>query len=1141
MEVDVGLFSLFHRKHAVSKPHHQGTRGARFGFRTCRIEQMESRQLLSVSAAPLKVATTYFEDSNDFDQSSVLKGTTTPVADLFEVSFTGGAAGSQLTQLRIDTDNTFFDTAAGGIGAYGSFPLTIISHDGFQITSSEVVDGGTSLVFNLSGFTAGEKLVFSVDVDEQGNLQPNAVAEGAEFEGATLKASFTAPHMQDITTPALTFYDSFSLVGTGLENLLPNDGYSNAAAQDFVPTNCSAGPVYTAAANGSVQQIPLPITLSGTVFSDLNANNKQETGDLGIAGVTLTLYEMDGGNYVATGKTALTDASGNYKFTGLLPGEYQVVETQPDGYLSVGDTPGTVGGQTRGEVVTVDILGNINLDGGDDSIHNDFAEVQPASLSGYVYVDANNNGVYDTGETPISGVQLTLIDAGGETINLTTVTNEAGYYHFGGLMPGTYGVAETQPDGYLDGLDAAGSAGGVAHNPGNLIDSIHLAGGVNGINYNFGELLPASISGRVFVDNNGNNQLDDGEPLLADVTIYLLDGAGNRIASTTTDQNGKYAFTDLTPGVYGVEEVQPTAYLEGGDAVGSAGGQLDGYDRILQAQLDSGVDGVSYDFWEVIPAKISGYVFQDGPAIKINQGDPMPNIPSLRDGKLTSDDTRLSGVTLELCDGSGVPLKDSQGNPITTTTDANGYYEFNLLRPGVYSIVEIQPAKYLPGLDTAGSKGGLVVNQYSVPDAETLATLAVDASGAAIVRIWIDPGDTAAEYNFSHVLVETTPPNNPPGYVPPGQISPWLPPPMPLGPAEFLVGGSPYMVVPEVIKQPIFGGGGMPGGYSWHLSVIDAGQPRQETAGSEFVQVSQSTVFDPVSWTGADLDQAVWILADKDGVPIKKLRFGMHGAKPVVGDWDGSGTTKIGVFMDGLWFLDLNGDGSWDRGDLWVQLGKKGDQPVAGDWNGDGKTDIGIFGPTWIGDTSAVAAEPGLPDADNLSTKIRPKNMPPDPTEAAVGYRTLKKGHNGKMRSDLVDHVFQYGEEGDRAVAGDWNGDGIYTIGVFRKGVWYLDMDGDGRFTEADVSFEFGQPGDIPVVGDWTGDGVTKVGVYRGGTFYLDTNNNRQLDPADKVIQLGQAGDKPVAGDWTGDGVDKVGVYEDGAAAPDVPLQAARP
>jgi serine-aspartate repeat-containing protein C/D/E len=246
------------------------------------------------------------------------------------------------------------------------------------------------------------------------------------------------------------------------------------------------------------------------------------------------------------------------------------------------------------------------------------------------------------------------------------------------------------------------------------------------------------------------------------------------------------------------------------------------------------------------------------------------------------------------------------------------------------------------------------------------------------------------------------------------------------------------------------------------------------------------------------------------------------------------------VFIDGVWFLDLNGDGVWDKGDLWVKLGKKGDQPVVGDWNGDGKTDIGIFGPTWVGDTQAIASEPGLPDSQSPPAKSRPKNVPPDPTEAAVGYRTLKKGHAGKMRSDLIDHVFQYGENGDIAVTGDWNGDGIYTIGIFRKGVWFLDMDGDGRWSEGDVAAEFGQEGDLPVVGDWNGDGISKLGVYRNGTFYLDTNNDRQIDSTDKVVQLGSAGDKPVSGDWDGDGVDKVGVYEDGAASADLPLQASR-
>ena len=81
---------------------------------------------------------------------------------------------------------------------------------------------------------AGEKLVLSVDVDEQGNLQPNAVVEGAEFEGATLTASFTAPHMEDLTTAPMVFYDTYDLTGSGLENALPNDNYDNAAALVYV-------------------------------------------------------------------------------------------------------------------------------------------------------------------------------------------------------------------------------------------------------------------------------------------------------------------------------------------------------------------------------------------------------------------------------------------------------------------------------------------------------------------------------------------------------------------------------------------------------------------------------------------------------------------------------------------------------------------------------------------------------------------------------------------------------------------------------------------------------------------------------------------------------------------------------------------
>ena len=65
----------------------------------------------------------------------------------------------------------------------------------------------------------------------------------------------------------------------------------------------------------------------------------------------------------------------------------------------------------------------------------------------------------------------------------------------------------------------------------------------------------------------------------------------------------------------------------------------------------------------------------------------------------------------------------------------------------------------------------------------------------------------------------------------------------------------------------------------------------------------------------------------------------------------------------------------------------------------------------------------------------------------------------------------------------------------------------------------------MPVVGDWNGDGIEEIGIFRGGTWILDIDGDRELEATDKVFELGGAGDKPVAGDWNGDGIDDPAVY----------------
>ena len=88
-------------------------------------------------------------------------------------------------------------------------------------------------------------------------------------------------------------------------------------------------------------------------------------------------------------------------------------------------------------------------------------------------------------------------------------------------------------------------------------------------------------------------------------------------------------------------------------------------------------------------------------------------------------------------------------------------------------------------------------------------------------------------------------------------------------------------------------------------------------------------------------------------------------------------------------------------------------------------------------------------------------------------------------------------------------------------------MDGDGRWSKGDQVTEFGEEGDLPVVGDFNGDGIDEIGVYRAGKWIIDTNGNRRIDAGDKVIELGTAADKPIVGDFDGDGVDEPGLYRD--------------
>lgn len=115
-------------------------------------------------------------------------------------------------------------------------------------------------------------------------------------------------------------------------------------------------------------------------------------------------------------------------------------------------------------------------------------------------------------------------------------------------------------------------------------------------------------------------------------------------------------------------------------------------------------------------------------------------------------------------------------------------------------------------------------------------------------------------------------------------------------------------------------------------------------------------------------------------------------------------------------------------------------------------------------------------------------------------------------------------------VAGDWDGDGTETIGVFNPSAssWALRNSNSGG--APDISeFSFGnasaQP--YPVVGDWNGDGIDTIGVYYQTNGVFDLRDHNNAGGADYSFQFGNPATGPigVAGDWNGDGRDGIGVY----------------
>jgi hypothetical protein len=352
------------------------------------------------------------------------------------------------TQARTDVDFGYAQQVV-----IGNFAWHDVDADGSQDGGEPGLDGVEVTLFNAANDTIAGATV---------------TAEGGAYEFVVMPGEYYVV----FTTPA---------------------GWNPAPADQGADTTDSDADPVTGRTSASIltggQEDPdldagfyQPAVISGRVSKD--ADNDGD-GDVDFPGVLLELLDGSGnpvdGDPITSGvqpRTAVTGVDGSYRFDNLMPGSYQVRETQPPGYGSVSDADGG----------NRDLIGDsvpITLVSGQEVAGRDFIEIELGSISGYVYA----------GSAPIAGVTLALLDQTGAPVDgnpntpglqpFTTVTDSLGRYSFKGVVPGVYQVREIQPYGYNSFGDVDGGDIDVIGD----VTPITIAPGQHNENNNFVETL----------------------------------------------------------------------------------------------------------------------------------------------------------------------------------------------------------------------------------------------------------------------------------------------------------------------------------------------------------------------------------------------------------------------------------------------------------------------------------------------------------------------------------------------------------------------------------------------------------------------------------------------------------------------------
>jgi hypothetical protein len=394
-------------------------------------------------------------------------------ADSGNVSYVGGTA--TFADPTVGTGKTVTATGLSLSGpAAGNYSVNTTASTTADITAPVVnVQPTASITGPASGVT-GQSLTFTV-----GATDPSPSLDAAGFTYTITWGDGSTP-----TTVAAT----------------PGNGSGVAVSHAF-----PAGPytVHVSAAdqsdNTGTASLDVTISRAGTgttlAVSALTPLAGMDTVDL-----TASVAVNAPGSGTFTGSVDFVDTT-----TGMDLGSAVVV----NGVATLHTGPFTAGTHA----LTATYSGDTNFLGSSGTAS--LTALAPASLSGTVFADFNNDGQVDFGEKGISGVSIILAgtDDLGHGVNFSQTTDGDGAYVFPNLRPGTYYLTEaSQPSGFTEGTDSVGTAGGQL----SAIDQffVQLTQGIDGLNYNYGErpaatgaIQPGQTAGIGFWNNKHGQAL----------------------------------------------------------------------------------------------------------------------------------------------------------------------------------------------------------------------------------------------------------------------------------------------------------------------------------------------------------------------------------------------------------------------------------------------------------------------------------------------------------------------------------------------------------------------------------------------------------------------------------------------------------